>query len=341
MSQSFSTDLIPVSDRQEAWLSNARQICGDCKFHFPKRFPFHGSIEKRKVADLEMTLFSSSPISFSKYPVASLNAESRECIVISQLAGSRRYCQQGKVAVLKIGDTTLIDSGRPWFSDCPGDCARLYLRVPRQLFESRLRLGELPFARRISGESGLGAILFRLFTSLYSEAEALTPQEAAAAIESYLRILTACIGIRTSAAPALGGPSELAARIRRYIAAHLTETTLTPAEIASAMDISVRHVHRVFSNQDLTVAGWIRAERLQRCQNDLRDPRLQSKSITEIAFFWGFNDSAHFSRAFKKQYRVCPRDFRAHVQAGLAIPVDGTTQPNTMRAPWVRQLRAS
>jgi AraC-like DNA-binding protein len=105
------------------------------------------------------------------------------------------------------------------------------------------------------------------------------------------------------------------------------------------MDISVRHVHRVFSNQDLTVAGWIRAERLQRCQNDLRDPRLQSKSITEIAFFWGFNDSAHFSRAFKKQYRVCPRAFRAHVQAGLAIPVDGTTQPNTMRAPWVRQLR--
>ena len=176
MSKSFSTDLIPAPDRQEAWLSNAKQICGECKFHFPKRFPFHGSIERRKVADLEMTLFSSSSISFNKYPLTSLSSESRACIVISQLAGSRRYCQGGKVVVLRKGDTTLIDSGRPWFSDCPGDCARLYLRVPRLLMESRLRLGELPFANRISGESGLGAILFHLSTSLYNEAEDLTPE---------------------------------------------------------------------------------------------------------------------------------------------------------------------
>ena len=109
MSQSFSTELIPAPDRQEAWLSNAKQICGECKFHFPKRSSFHGSIERRKVADLEMTLFSSSPISFTKYPLASLSSESRTCIVITQLAGLRRYCQEGKVAVLRKGERR----GRP------------------------------------------------------------------------------------------------------------------------------------------------------------------------------------------------------------------------------------
>src|SRR5260370_20195055 len=126
MGQSFTTDLIPAADRQEAWLWNAKQICGDCQFQFPKRLPFHGSIERRKVDDLEMTLFSSTAVSFNKYPPASLNSENRSCIVITQLAGLRRYCQDGRVAVLKEGDTTLIDSGRPWSSDCPGDCARLY-----------------------------------------------------------------------------------------------------------------------------------------------------------------------------------------------------------------------
>jgi AraC family transcriptional activator of tynA and feaB len=341
MSQSFSTELIPAPDRQEAWLSNAKQICGDCKFHFPKRFPFHGSIERRKVADLEMTLFSSSPISFTKYPLASLSSENRACIVISQLAGSRRYCQDGKVAILRKGDTTLIDSGRPWFSDCPGDCARLYLRVPRLLMESRLRLGELPYAWRIPGETGLGAILFHLSTSLYNEAEDLTPEEGTAAIESYLRILAACFGKRNSMAKGLRRLSELATRITRYIDVHLTETTLSPVEIASAMDISVRHVHRVFSHQGLTVADWIRAERLRRCHDDLCDPRLQSKSITEIAFYWGFNDSAHFSRAFKKQYRISPRAFRSHVQIGLAVPMDGREERNRERATWFHQLRAS
>jgi AraC-like DNA-binding protein len=288
-----------------------------------------------------MTLFSSSPVSFNKYPLFSLSSDSRACIVITQLAGLRKYCQDGKVAVLRKGDTTLIDSGRPWFSDCPGDCVRLYLRVPRLLMESRLRLGEIPIAKRISGESGLGAILFHLSNLLYNEAENLTPEEGAAAIESYLRILAACIGKRKSVATGTSRLSELTARITHYIDAHLTETTLNPAEIASAMDISVRHVHRVFSHQGLTVADWIRTERLKHCRDDLCDPRIGSKSITEIAFFWGFNDSAHFSRAFKKQFRICPRTFRSSVQAGLAIPLDRREGRSVGVTASVRHLRAS
>lgn len=341
MSQSFSTDLIPVPDRQEAWLWNAKQICGDCKFQFPKRFPFHGSIERRKVADLEMTLFSSSAVSFNKYPPANLNSENRPCIVITQLAGMRRYCQEGKVAVLKKGDTTLIDSGRPWSSDCPGDCARLYLRVPRLLMDSRVRVNELPFAGRISGESGLGAVLFYLSTSLYHQAEDLTPEEGVAAIEAYLRILAACVGRNRSLPTDASRLLELKTHITHYIDAHLTETTLSPSEIASALDISVRHVHRIFSHQGSTVADWIRTQRLRHCRNDLSDPRLRTKSITEIAFFWGFNDSAHFSRAFRKQYGVCPRDFRARVWGGLPSPVDSKEAQSFLELATVRHLRAS
>ncbi|PYT73822.1 MAG: hypothetical protein DMG39_05320 [Acidobacteria bacterium] len=32
----FSTDLVPVSDRLEAWRCNAQKICGDSRFQFPK-----------------------------------------------------------------------------------------------------------------------------------------------------------------------------------------------------------------------------------------------------------------------------------------------------------------
>ncbi|MBZ5526276.1 MAG: helix-turn-helix domain-containing protein [Acidobacteriia bacterium] len=322
MSHSFTTDLIPAPDRQEAWLSNAKQICGDCNFQFPKRFPFHGSIERRKVADLEMTLFSSSAVSFNKFPSFSLNAESRAWIVITQLAGLRRYCQDGKAAVLKKGDVTLIDSGRPWSSDCPGDCARLYLRVPRSLMQSRVRLGELPVARRIPGESGLGTFLFHLSTSLYRQAEELTWEEGAAAIEAYLRILAACVGTPGRPAAGTNRGSEPASLILKYIDAHLTETTLRPAEIAAALNLSVRHVHRLFSVHGSTLAEWIRTQRLRHCRSDLADPRLRAKSITEIAFFWGFNDSAHFSRVFKQRFGVCPRVFRSRASQGLPAAVE-------------------
>jgi AraC-like DNA-binding protein len=314
MSVSFSTDLVPVPDRLEAWRWNAQQICGDSRFHFPKSFRFHGSIEARRVAGLEFTLFSSSPLSFEKFPVVSLQSESRSCIVITQLAGIRRYCQDGKLAILKRGDTTLIDSGRPWSSDCRGDCARLYLRVPYPLMEKMLRLSAFPIARRISGSAGLGTVLFGLATSLFRQASDLTPEEGATAVEAYFKILSACVG-DSEDIPAYGGKSDvLFSRIVRHIESRLAEADLGPHSIASAMGISVRHVHRIFSRRGSSVADWIRLQRLSHCRSDLLDSRQRQRSITEIAFSWGFNDSAHFSRSFKEQFGECPRDFRAHSQ---------------------------
>jgi len=310
MSQAFSTDLIPVADRLDAWLQNARQICGDCAFQLHKRFPFHGSIERRKIAGLELTLFSSSALSFNKFPPANQALENRACIVITQLQGVRQYRQAGKVAVLSKGDTTLIDSTLPWSSDCAGDCARLYLRVPQLLMESRLRNIKVPKAVRISGAGGLGTTLFHLATSLYQQAGAMTPEEGAAAIEAYLRILSACIGNSNRVLGTPGGGKDPTERVLQYINQHLTESTLSPAEIAGAVGISVRHLHRLFARRGTSVTDWIRAQRLEHCWKDLGDPRSRQKSITEIAYFWGFNDSAHFSHSFKKHFGICPRSYR-------------------------------
>ena len=310
-SLAFSTDLVPVSDRQDAWLQNARQICGDCAFKFHKQVRFHGSIERRKVAGLELTLFSSSALSFNKFPPANVRPENRASIVITQLDGVRQYCQSGRVAVLCQGDTTLIDSGVPWSSDCPGECARLYLRVPQLLMQGRIRGIKIPNAARIPGAAGLGNTLFRLATSLYQQAGALTPEEGAAGIEAYLKMLSACLGTRWKAPGRYNGGREPLARVLQYINRYLTEGTLCPTEIAAAVGISVRHLHRLFARRGSSVTDWIRAQRLEHCWKDLSDPRLREKSITEIAFFWGFNDSAHFSHSFKRHFGICPRSYRA------------------------------
>src|SRR5215467_6549035 len=118
MSESFSTDTIPAAERVDAWLKYAKPICGDCRFHFPKRLPFHGSIVRRSIAGAAFTRFSSTAVSFAKFPVIAANSEGPDCIVITQLGGTRQYCQRGTVAMLSPGDTTIVDATHPWTSDC-------------------------------------------------------------------------------------------------------------------------------------------------------------------------------------------------------------------------------
>jgi hypothetical protein len=54
----------------------------------------------------------------------------------------------------------------------------------------------------------------------------------------------------------------------------------------------------------------VKVRRLERCRLDLRSPLHVQKSISDILFQWGFNDSASFSRAFREQYGVSPREYR-------------------------------
>ena len=311
MSQLFSTEELPASDRIDAWQWNAQQICGDCRIQLPKS-SFHGSIEVRSVGGLRLTRFSTTPLSFWKWPLETATPDNRSCIVVTQIAGARRYLQNGASVLLKPGDSTVIDSGRPWSSSCGTDCTRLYLRVPRWMMENRMRTPEIPIARRICGSIGLGATLCRLSQSIFDEAERMRKEEGAAALDAYFEILAACIGCGTT--PDQPGP-ELHGRIQRFIDAHISEPTLGADEIAAAVGISVRHLHRLFSVTGSTLGDCIRSRRLEACRSDLANPRWRERTITEIAFSWGFNDSAHFSHSFRKQFGISPRAFRAHKAA--------------------------
>jgi AraC-like DNA-binding protein len=306
MSQLFSTERLPASDRIDAWQWNAQQICGDCRIQLPKN-KFRGSIEKRHVADLPLTRFSSTPLSFWKWPLETVTAENRSCIVITQIAGVRRYLQDGAEILLRPGDSTVIDSAHPWSSSCTTDCVRLYMRVPRWTMEERLRRSEIPFAQRISRETVAGRALSRLLQSLYEEAEWMQEDEIAAALDTYFETL-ACASVKRGSLP---DTPQLSCRIVQFINAHISEPTLRPCEVASAMGISVRHLHRVFSASGMTMADYIRLRRLEQCRDDLVNPHLQDRTITEIAFCRGFSDAAHFSHLFRKKFGVSARRFRA------------------------------
>ncbi len=100
-----------------------------------------------------------------------------------------------------------------------------------------------------------------------------------------------------------------------FIRQQLGSPDLSPRSIAAAHGISLRLLHKLFHDQGLTVAGWIRQRRLEHCRHDLANPRFDAHPVGAIAGRWGFTSNAHFSRVFHATYGLSPSDYRHFVRS--------------------------
>jgi AraC-like DNA-binding protein len=84
---------------------------------------------------------------------------------------------------------------------------------------------------------------------------------------------------------------------------------LTVESLAASLAVSSRYLREVFSQTE-KISHYILRRRLEECANQLANSLHRHTSITAIAFQYGFNSTAHFSRTFRKQYGVTPREYR-------------------------------
>jgi len=99
-------------------------------------------------------------------------------------------------------------------------------------------------------------------------------------------------------------------RIRAFIQHHLADPDLTPRTIAAAHHISLSYLHRLFQDEQFTIAAWIRHQRMEHARRDLADRKLLPIPIHAIAARWGFHRATDFTRTFRSTYGIAPRDYR-------------------------------
>ena len=104
-------------------------------------------------------------------------------------------------------------------------------------------------------------------------------------------------------------------RAETFIAANLADPNLTADSIAKSINVSVRHLRRLFAARQSTVTQWIWSQRLARAREDLSSPVGRSIAVGEVAFRWGFANPAHFARSFKERYGVTPTQYRRQALA--------------------------
>ena len=156
-------------------------------------------------------------------------------------------------------------------------------------------------------------LLASYLTTLSEEVALGHDDHACATVDVTLELLAAAF--RANEAKDHKSPQKkLQNRVFQYIEARLGDADMTPASIAAGNGISLRYLYLLFNDHETTVAGWIRQRRLARCRSELANTR-STRTISEIAYKWGFSDAAHFSRLFKSAYGIAPTQFRSTMRA--------------------------
>ena len=109
------------------------------------------------------------------------------------------------------------------------------------------------------------------------------------------------------------GQALLLARIeeaKRFVGLHLSDPGLTAEKAAQALKISVRRLHLLFEPTGTSFGQYVQRRRLDECRAALTNP-IGDRSITDIAFAWGFNSLPTFYRAFQEAFGVAPGALRA------------------------------
>ncbi|WP_080741455.1 MULTISPECIES: helix-turn-helix domain-containing protein [Burkholderia] len=277
-----------------------------------------GSIAVAQLATLCLTKVTSSAQRVHRTPSKIAQSGEDYFLISIQTRGNGVVVQDGREASLMPGDFTMYDSTRPYTLAFDGDFQQYVLMLPGRLLRTEFPCAEQLTANTVSGERGAGHLMLNMIHTLAGSIDTLAPESAGAIADSVRQILIA--GLSTLPAAKQAPMSQLRLfnleRIRSCVRDRLREPGLTISSIAAELKVSPSTLHRTWGTETCSLGDWIWTQRLDAAYRDIRDPGLVGRSISEIAFSWGFNDAAHFSRAFRARFGCTPRELRPRSMTG-------------------------
>lgn len=273
----------------------------------------HDSLQWFPLANLKLYWVESDPLTVLRFDEHIADDSVFDFFIHTQLKGSAEIVQGEAEFTLESGELAVVAGGTPYSINYTQKGSRPILRVPHQVFHERV-LGRqvCEFGARIYSGGGLSQILIDLLATLGTEADKLSETEQYTVAESLLELIGSVFRSHNSLDSDNQGCAQAArmCRILSFLEENYADHELTPAKVAAANAVSVRHLHNLFRQSGMTVCKWIWSRRLKSAREDLTDPFLSDKSISDIAYGKGFNDSAHFSRAFKVRFGISPSAMR-------------------------------
>jgi len=252
------------------------------------RLTFAAKLCCASLDELTLVALDSSPLT-AVHTSRQVQVIPDELLVCRQFAGTLLIEQNGREVALRTGDMTLVDPRLPYAARFSSDANLLVVKVPRRRLEARVgRTGNM-VARLMRPAQDETGFISDFLALLPAHVERLGPTAATVADQALdlLAVALAKMGgvsrSRVSSARFL-----VLTRLRAAIDSQLTNPALDPAVAAAAAGVSVRYANAVLADESTSVARLILTRRLERCRQALCDVAQARRSISDIAYSWGF-----------------------------------------------------
>ncbi|MGO4741712.1 helix-turn-helix domain-containing protein [Bosea sp. 2KB_26] len=308
----FSTADVPRRDRFDYWHSVA---CQNVTHHDSRprcRPEFHAELRSGALADLGFVEFSNAAMAVVHSAAHAANANSDEILICRQAAGRLVLEQEGRDALLDPGDMTLLDPCLPYTGTFSADSRLLVVKAPRRQLEARigpLRAVAARTLRPVEAEIGLtSAFLATLPTFL----DRLSPVAEETVRSQTLDLIALSLGKAggEQAQRSSSARSLVRLKVRAAIEARLHEPQIDLGSVAAAAGVSLRYANAALADENTSISRVVQERRLARCRKALEDPAQSHRTVSDIAYSWGFSDMTHFGRKFRATFGRLPSEYR-------------------------------
>lgn len=237
------------------------------------------------------------------------------------IAGQSVLDLKGVRTPMAPGDILFGKKGAPCSLEISTQFRMLLVNIPASLVRRQAPMPPPARAIHLSGRSGMGRILSGLLDGVAASMDDLDETLVSTVEAALPQFMLTCLFDQKGELAVAGAAAVRASvlqRIWRTIEDHLDDTDLSIAKIAEGHGLSVRYVQKLFEEGGENFSRYVRRRRLEQIRAELANPMNRDVSITTTCFRWGFNDSATFSRAFRAEFGVSPREYRREQVPGAS-----------------------
>ena len=248
------------------------------------------------------------------------------CVLWFVKHGKLGFSNQCGNKIANPGDFAITRSMAPFLIECEVDADSvhevLHVTVPTHILRAHIP-HDFSNGVFLHVERRELAIAENILTDVFEDDGTLSADSAKLLVDTALAVIGNAVRANEAAVPARQTIADRRlSDVLRFIEIHLSDSQLSTAMVAKGCGISPRYLSFLLRLKGTSFSELVWEQRLDKARNWLSASDPRDISISEIAYGVGFKSPAHFSRMFKRVFKVNPREFRGECAEHGAIDRD-------------------